>query len=325
MTKANRMVCNYLVALLFIVLPMLSSAQDVTASSTAKSVFHPPEELSEDASSLNRYLVLEPLLSNADEVKGLASLFGLDAEVEMRKRQYLVKEGERTLEVFRQPGTGYIRFSNDAELGAEKAPSNLPWPDEAAELAKEFLSEHGLLPESARLLGTRYSEFTELDGAGQIVRSGNSSITVIFNFEIDGKVVRGPGAKAGVVFGEGGKIIGASLIWRQIKLDDEAEIIAPKEAFQRFKNIWPPEDNEAADIQTDVFIDKVEATYYAKPGMYPMEFLEPVYAFSGFYELRGKLNGQVLHEKERFEVLVPAAEKSEALTISTWGPQREIR
>lgn len=323
MNLTSRMVFGGLMFLLLTV-TTVAWAQEEQSRLLAKSVFHLSEELVSEPAKLKRYLVLDPLVSSADKVKELATAFELDTEVETRERQYLVKDGARTLEVFRQPGTGYIRFSNDTELDAEKAVSNLPWPDEAAELAAAFLSKHGLLPASTRLLGTRYAEFTELDGKGQVVRSGNSSIAVIYGFEVDGIRVRGPGAKAGVVFGEGGKIIGASLIWRRIKQDGETEIVSPKEAFQRFKHIWPPEDAEAADIQTDIYIDKVEATYYTKLGMYPQESLDPVYAFSGFYEVRGKMKGQTRYEKERFEVLVPAARNSEAPLISTWGPQRKM-
>lgn len=303
-------------------LAMFANAQENPSGYSVGSVFHLMSGLSAEPATMKHLVTLEPVIRTADEVAALAKAMDLDAPVEEHGKRFLVRQGNRVLEVFRETGTGSIRYSDDDELDAEKAAAQLPTADEAMEKAGAFLSQQGLSPEGIKLLGTRPYEFRQFDGKGQVTDEGVSAIAVVYGFEVDGQSVRGPGAKAGVVFGEAGRIIGCSLIWRQVKQEGEVSVISPKDALERFKRIWPPEDDEPTDIQTDIYVDEVTTTYYAKPGIYTQEALDPVYLFRGYYELKGKTRSGDVAEKEYFEVLVPALEKSDAQPISTWGPSR---
>lgn len=306
-------------------LAVVASAQEDASEYSVKSVFHLTSELSGEPAMMKRFAAIEPLKKHADEVAKLAKAFDLDAPVEEREKRFMVKRGNRTLEVFHQNGAGSIRYSDNDALDAEKAAAKLLSPDEAIEKAGSFLSQNGLMPKGIKLLGTRPYEFQKLNEKGEVIESGKSAIAVVYGFEIDNELVRGPGAKAGVVFGDQGKVIGCSLIWRQIKHDGDVSVISPKEAFERFKDIWPAEKDAETDIQTDVYVDEVSATYYAKPGIYTQEALDPVYLFRGYYELKGKTERGELGEKEYFEVLVPALEQTDAQPISTWGPSRAFK
>ena len=219
-------------------LAALALSMTVTAQEpplTARSVFHLEGELSKEPASMTRYVTQEPRFRTADAVAELAKVFDLEGKVEERERKFLVKNDLRVLELFRDKGTGYIRYSDNAELGAEKAASALPEPDEAVAKSGELLKANGLLPENAVLLGTRYAEFELTGNKGEAMAAGNSSIAAIYGFELDGRPVLGPGAKAGVVFGNDAKVIGASLIWRPVEPEGEMEIISPAEAFERFE------------------------------------------------------------------------------------------
>ncbi|MEJ2307803.1 MAG: hypothetical protein P8Z78_00640 [Gammaproteobacteria bacterium] len=290
----------------------------------ARAVFHLEGELSKEASVMTRYVTLEPRIQSDEAVAKLARVFGLEGKVEDRDRQLIVKEGLQVLEVFRGKGTGYIRYSDNAELAAEKAASGLPQPDEAAAKASELLKSNGLLPENAMLLGTRYAEFEQTDNKGEVTAAGQSSIAAIFGFELDGKAVLGPGAKAGVVFGNDASVIGASLIWRETRADGEVKIMSPADAFERFKKSWPPEQVEEAAIVTDIHIETIDTAYYAAPGIYPQDVLEPVYAFSGFAELKGKVREGEVHEKEQFRILIPATGEGDRQPVITTGPSRAL-
>jgi hypothetical protein len=295
------------------------------AQPKARSVFHLEGELSNEPAMMTRYVTLEPRFQSDDAVAELAKAFDLEGKVEDRDRNLLVKDGLRVLEVFRGKGTGYVRYSDNAALAAEKAASGLPEPDEAIEKARGLLKSSGLLPENAVLLGTRDSEFELTDNKGEVTAAGRSSIAAIFGFELDGKPVLGPGAKAAVVFGNDASVIGVSLIWREIRTDGEMKIISPAEAFERFKQSWPPEQVEEAAIVTDITLEEIGTAYYAAPGMYKQEMLEPVYAFSGHAELGGKIPQGEVHEKEQFRILIPAAGDADFRPITTTGPLRPYK
>lgn len=324
-TISKTAITNLFCFFFLIQLAMVANAQEASHKSSVRSVFHLTSELPSEPATMKRFTTLEPLIKNADEVAKLAKAFDIDAPVEKRKKRFMVRQDNRTLEVFHQNGTGSIRYSDNDALDAENAVAQLPPPDEAIEKAGSLLSKNGLLPEGAKLLGTRPYEFQKLDEKGQVIDSGSSAIAVVYGVEIDKKLVRGPGAKAGVVFGEQGKVIGCSLIWRQIKHDGEVSVISPIKAFERFKRIWPPEIDTATDIQTDIHVDEISTTYYSKPGIYAQETLDPVYLFRGYYELKGKTDRGEIDEKEYFEVLIPALEESNAQPISTWGPSRAYK
>lgn len=307
---------------------MVTSAQEEPPRSrySVRSVFHLTAELPGEPAKMKRFATQEPIINNAGEVAKLAMAFQLDAPVEKHEKRFMVRQGTRSLEVFHQNGTGSIRYSDNDALDAEKTVAQLPLAGEAIKKAESVLSENGLLPEGARLLGTRPYAFEQLDEKGEILDSGSSAIAVVYGFEIDNTFVRGPGAKAGVVFGENGKVIGCSLIWRQIKYEGEFSIISPMEAFENFKRIWPPEKDGETDIETNIYIEQVSTTYYARPGIYAQETLDPVYQFRGYYELKGKTNRGEVGEKEYFEILVPALEESDdAQLISTWGASRAFK
>jgi hypothetical protein len=240
-------------------------------------------------------------------------VFGLEGQIVDRDRQFLVKDQDRVLEVFKQPGTGYLRFSDNEKLAIEKEARNLLSEDEAIAKAKEFLNANGLLPKNTFLAGVGYYEFGEYDSAGKTINEGRSAISVGFGFKIEEMKVEGPGAKASVVFGEGGEIIEASRIWREIKPDKEVKIITLEESFARFRQRWPrqaePEELRQADIKTEVNVKEVHLTYYAEPGCIPQSRIEPVYIFRGDYQTSGRVGEQEIKEGDYFEIIIPAIPK----------------
>lgn len=255
------------------------------------------------------YKTVDPKISR-EGVMTLMKAFSLEGEIDDRKRQFVVKDRDRVLEVFKQPGTGYLRFSDNAKLGIEKEAKNLPSEDSATARAKEFLMANGLLPENTFFAGVGYYEFRKCDSDGKIIVQGKSAITIGFGFRIGEIKVEGPGAKAGVVFGEEGEIIGVSKIWREIESDKERKIITPEEAFGAFKKRWPREavsgQLERAKIKTEVNIKEVYVAYYAEPGCVPQNYIEPVYVFKGNYQTSSKIGKQEIKESDYFIIIIPA-------------------
>ena len=107
-------------------------------------------------------------------------------------------------------------------------------------------------------------------------------------FTISETAVEGPGAKASIIIGEDGEIIGFNLMWREVAPSEDISVINPSDALIEFKDRWPneskPEELEQADLITEINISEVYVAYYTEPGSIPQTYIEPVYIFKGYYE-----------------------------------------
>ena len=258
------------------------------------------------------YKTVAPKISQKD-MRELMKSFALDAQIIERRNQFVVKDQDRVLEVFKQSGTGYIRYSDNAKLADENEAKNLPSEDEAVDKAKKFLRANGLLPENTFLEGVGYYESVKYDTEGKIVVQGKSALAVGFGFNLEGRKVEGPGAKASVVFGEEAKIIGASKIWREIEPDRKIKILSAQEAFTEFKKKWPGEAKqgqfEKAKMKTEVTIREIYLAYYAKPGCLPQSHIDPVYLFKGDYRTSGRIKEREIKDGDSFEIIISAVPK----------------
>lgn len=151
---------------------------------------------------------------------------------------------------------------------------------------------------------------------------GKSGISVRFSLELNELPVLGPGAKASVAFGSNGEIIGAARIWREVAADKDVKVISPNDALESFKAGWPPEEVDGTSaIKTVVTITEIEMAYWAGPGPLVQEWVEPVYVFRGFFETEGVVGKRRIHEKEHFEIVIPAVPDGETRPQSSWGPR----
>jgi len=258
------------------------------------------------------YKTITPDISR-EYITRLMNLFDLKSQIIDQQRQFMVRDQDRVIEIFKEPGTGYLRYCNDARLVTTKEARNLPSEDEAIKMAEDFLKTNNLLPENIFFVGVGYSEIRNYASNGETVSQGRTSIAVGFGFIIDGMKVTGPGAKASVVFGDDGEIIEVSKIWREIEPDKEKKIKTPEEAFAEFKQRWPDEADaeqfEKALIKTKVNISETYLTYYAEPGCIPQMFIEPVYVFKGVYQISRGTDNREIVEEDKFVIIIPAISK----------------
>ena len=285
------------------------AAQKAEARTKALSYFVLANPLPQVPDWMTVYETVTPAVAEAD-VRKLMAAFGMKGEVGDRKRQWIVRDGPKTLEVFKEPGTGYLRFSNDEKLGAEREARNLPSAEAAVAKAKGFLNDRGMLLDGMVLTGVGFFDYDIRDAKGQTVKSGKSAIQVGFGFVLDGRRVEGPGAKAGVVFGEDAEIIGTSWIYRTLKPAQRVKIMTPEEALSKFKQRWPPEGDpqqfRQAPIRTEVVIKDVRLTYFAEPGPIPQKALRPVYMFEGDFIVTKKTEKGDIREIDHFSLMIPA-------------------
>jgi hypothetical protein len=255
------------------------------------------------------YETLTPDMRESD-VNKLMKAFSIEGKVTDRKRNWVAREGKKVLEIFKEPGTGYLRFSNGTKLGLEQKAENLPTKEEAVKKAKAVLKAQGLLHDNMFLSDVSYFEVVKYDSQGKTIEEGKSAVKVGFGFTLEDMKVAGPGAKASVVFGANSEIIGTSWIWRKVKPYKKVKIISVDEALAKFKRRWPAEGNseqmKRAAIKTRVNIKDVRLTYFAEPGCIPQKHVKPVYIFEGDFVVTRGAGEDAAGGGDRFVIVVPA-------------------
>lgn len=289
--------------------PVLANVKPEQTKPRARTLFTLTIPLPEVPETMTVYASVEPKHSKAD-VEALMKAFNMDGPINDLRRQFVVKDGEKVLTVYKEPGTGYVRFSNNAKLGGEEKAERLPSKHEAEKVSREFLKTNRLLPDNTFCIGVKYSEYLKYDAKCVVMEKGRTAVSVRYLFTLGQRRVVGPGAKVGLTFGENGQIIGASKIWREIEPAKEMSIRTAEEAFEEFKKRWPEEsgksEEEQADITTEVHVREFYLAYYAEPGNIPQEFIEPVYVFKGDYLIHSRRKGGEIRERDVFEIMIPA-------------------
>jgi len=244
-------------------------------------------------------------------VERFCETFGVKGEIVDRERFYFVRDGQKEVEIFKQPGTGLMRYIDFSRLGLEKNIPNLPSQEEAVDLCRKLLAENAHLGIGNEVYaGSEYFEFVHFDNSGKELEKGRSAISVGFKYKIGDIPLEGPGAKTTVTLGENGEIIEYVRMWRDMEPHKEMEIIDPDTALVEFKGRWPAEassrQSEQARLLTRVVIEDIYLAYLTRTGSKPQEFIEPVYVFDGFYRVEGEYQGKEIRSSEAFKFTVRA-------------------
>jgi hypothetical protein len=205
-----------------------------------RAVFDFGGPLPEVPSEMLVYRTLEPSISER-HIEGLLTTLGLDAEIHDTDEMLFVHQGAQVIEAFKRQHTGYFRYSDDDKLSLQESVRNLPSEEEAIDRAERLLLQHELMPDASPTPRTDYLQYGVIDSEGEWVEEGRSALAVGFTFEVGGYRFVGPGAKAGVVFGENGQVIAVSRIWREIEADRYAPVQPMDYAVDLFKEYWPPQ------------------------------------------------------------------------------------
>ena len=271
--------------------------------------------LPENPTYMTIYKTIDPLFST-DDINRLLGIFNLNGEVSDLGRNLVIYDEGRELEIFKQPGTGFIRFSNYDNVDLTKKANNLPTDEEAIKMADEFLKSNNFLPENAYFKSIDYHRFKDINRFGVTTDQGKSAIQVGYGFTIDGFKAIGAGAKAGVVFGDNGELIMFYRYWRDLEPYQNVEIVSPEEAIEFFKDEWIKRTSnyENNGLSIDVEIDDIYIAYLTEQSIEPQGFIEPVYVFSGIANLKDMKDGKVIEDlkntDKNFEILVSAVGKN---------------
>jgi hypothetical protein len=175
--------------------------------------------------------------------------------------------------------TGNISFSKSLRKYSGNAVPQLPSPEEADKIAREYLQKFNLMPLNEREIqlvhkgGLRASSVIDGKKGGPVI---DKIITLSYGRFIDGVPVIGPGSKIVVNIGNAGEITGVIRRWREINLLTKTQlnpeqVLSQKEAEMELQKLIATEFGREATYE----VKSSGKAYYDGNG----KTLQPVFIF----------------------------------------------
>lgn len=227
-----------------------------------------------------RYEVVQKIIDDKT-AKALAEQFGMSENIVPPEDDESLKAADDSKKLkLRLYPEGSITYHDFSKLWTlPKTVINLPEKCDAIDIATDYLTEKGLLPEDAHIKMVVSDQLSRKNtSTGKIVENIDTNLQVIFRRELNGVPVTGPGSKLKVYIGDGGEVIGLHKVWRKLEASGTTEIKSSKSAFEGLKQgNWgslPPRYDT-------VTISKVYLAYYEEGPGVEQDYLEPVWVFEG--------------------------------------------
>ncbi len=176
-------------------------------------------------------------------------------------------------------GTGNLSFTKSMRKYYGNAAPQLPSPEEADKIAREYLTKFNLMPLNEREIqlvhkgGLRATSVIDGKKGGPII---DKMITLTYGRVIDGVPVVGPGSKLVISVGNGGEITGVVKRWREINLLTKTQlrpeqVVSQAEAQSELRRLMVTEFGQEATYE----IKSSGRAYYDGNG----KTLQPVFIY----------------------------------------------
>lgn len=157
----------------------------------------------------------------------------------------------------------------------------IPSEKEAEELAEKILDTYGGLPKDANLAKVEQVFLEKYNTETKTVEERYPQFTqVIYEQQINGAPVIGPGAEINICLGENGEMLQIEKAWRHVEYAEEIPIISSAEAYEKLQKgdllISPQSSLDG------VRISGVKLGYYAEDRENDQQFYSPVWIFYGY-------------------------------------------
>lgn len=228
-----------------------------------------------------RVRVYRPVQPNLppDRLQQIARSFGMQGQPSSRAGVLALDQGPKLLRI--DPNTGAMLYADTAQIGARGA-RNLPNPGQAGSTADQFVRNNNLLPQQASRRNVEVVSFVRQNQQGGPTTAEPQEIHVNYEFRLRGKPVEGPGAKATVVLGQNGEVIGFYKSWREVEESREVTTRSGQAALAelRRKGMWSLH-RQAGGRAREVRITRARAAFWAEAIGRQQTEIEPVYIFEG--------------------------------------------
>lgn len=202
-------------------------------------------------------------------------LFELKGEPEDQGERLVIRDGSRTLQIYR--ATDSLWWANHELAHSEGVRGSVKLPSEAdaKKIARRELERTKLDVADAKVSSIA---FTEVATAGRDFKPKvtRTAVDVNYTFSLAELPVFGPGAKIKVSIGDGGQVAQLIYFWRRPKRKGTMPTIPPAEALERFQR--DPAFFRLRDTKAQIEIRKIEFGYYAMSPTDFQRFYVPVYA-----------------------------------------------
>ncbi len=240
------------------------------------------------------YECVEPKVT-LEYVSLLAKRFGMNEQPEKVFDEFILTDGNYHLEVNTKSGRIAYTDASRWMVGNDvDKPSNLPSDEKAIKIARNYLSEKGLMPADAILRDVTHPRVVAMDKEGSTIGVGFEDVKVSFTRRINELPVVGAGSKLDVEIGGNGDVINVYKVWRNYRPYKEYSIITPEQALEKLKEIGVFTGIKSVDK----VINRIYLGYYTKSASEKQTYLQPVYVFEGY--AKGE------NRTEEFKQYIPA-------------------
>lgn len=209
----------------------------------------------------------------------IAAGFSMQGQPTDRGGVFTLDQGSKSLRIMGDTGAmSYVDGSKFATAGAK----NLPNAGQAGAQAARFVQDNNLLPQEAQRGTTEVVSLQKQTQAGGRSTAEAQEVHVNYRFRLGGKEVEGPGAKATLIIGEGGEVIGFAKAWREVEQGREVTTRSGNDAVAqlRRKGAWNMLRQPGGQVK-NVRITRARAAFWAEDLGRAQAEIEPCYIFEG--------------------------------------------
>lgn len=224
------------------------------------------------------YRPVRPNLSS-ERLQQIARSVGMQGQPSPRGGVLALDQGSKLLRI--DPNTGAMLYEDAARVGARGA-RNLPNAGQAGSRGDQFVRNNNLLPQAASRRNVEVVSLVRQNQQGGETATEPHEVHVNYEFKLRGKPVEGPGAKATVVLGENGDVIGFYKSWREVEEGREVTTRTGQAALAelRRKGMWSLHRQAGGRVR-QVRITRARAAFWAEAVGRQQTEIEPVYIFEG--------------------------------------------
>lgn len=159
--------------------------------------------------------------------------------------------------------------------------TSIPSKNEAPIIAEKILMKYGGLPKDAVISKVEQVSMEKYNVKTETVEERYPQFTqIIYEQQIDGAPVVGPGAEINICLGENGELLQIEKAWRHVEYAEEIPVISAAEAYEKLQKhdllVVPQSSLEG------VKISDIKLGYYAEDREHDQKIYSPVWIFYGY-------------------------------------------
>ena len=158
--------------------------------------------------------------------------------------------------------------------------SSIPSETEAPALAVKAMEKYGGIPDNAVLHKVESVYMNKFNLTSNTIEERYPQWTlVIYEQQIRGSPVIGPGAEIWIALGENGELLQVDKVWRTVEYAEDVPVISAEEAYEKLQKgeLLEKYQSPLAGIK----ISDIRLGYYAEDRARDQKYFTPVWIFTG--------------------------------------------